>query len=266
MVPILPFELKKSHLEQFPLLVLGFVVVINIPGVHSGDVVLNGDLLAAIFRGKIQYWDDSDIQKLNPKIPLPHLSINVVHRSDLAGSTFTLTNYLSKVSLRWLLFMGDGFYVNWPTGVSADGNDNMAIKVLSIPGSIGYVELSTARHFGLAYVDMVNRKGVRTSLTHAALQSAVDNVDFRHAEKFYVFFTNQGGAKSWPILAGSYVLLRTDHPSARTISVLRFFQWCLTHSRDTAQKIDAVELPPDVIARIYQTWNQDFNWQPPAGK
>lgn len=260
-VPILPYELKRSHLMQFPIMVLGFVVVVNVPGLHSGDLVLNGDILAAIFRGKITYWDDDDIQKINLKLALPHLPIVVVHRSDLAGSTFTLTNYLSKVNLRWLLFMGDGFDVDWPVGVSASGNDGMAKKVSSLPGAIGYVELSTARHYGLSYVDMFNRSRVRISPSSVALQSAVDNVDFRHAEKFYVFFTNQGGIKSWPLLAGSYVLLRTDSVSPNTRAVLRFFQWCLTHSQGTAQKMDAIVLPPDVIARINQSWLKEFNWQ-----
>jgi phosphate transport system substrate-binding protein len=259
-VPILPFELKQEHLVQFPLLVLGFVIAINVPGVHVGDMVLNGDVLAEIFRGKIQYWDDTSIQKLNPKLNLPHINIVPIYRSDPAGSTFAFTNYLSKVNLLWLLFMGDGFTVDWPSGQGGVGGEGVAKKISTIPGSIGYIELSTAIKDKLIYVDMFNRAGARVRISRTSLQSAVDDADFKDAEDYYIFFTNQGGAKSWPLLAGSYVLMRSDTSPAAALNILKFFHWCFVHSHSTAMKIGAIELPPSVVTKIELEWNEDFGW------
>jgi phosphate transport system substrate-binding protein len=226
-------------------------------------MVLNGDLLAGIFRGKIKFWDDEDIQKLNPTLNLPHLPIVTVQRADLAGSTFTFTNYLSKVNLIWLLLMGDGFSVDWPTGISAVGGDGVAKKILETPGAIGYDELSTAVKYRLSYVDMYNRRGIRVRISRTSLQSAVEDADFKDAEDYYLFFTNQGGVKSWPLLAGSYVLIRTDENPSAIYPVLNFFYWCLTHSHETALKINAIELPTDVVSKIEQEWQYNFGWKVP---
>jgi phosphate transport system substrate-binding protein len=262
-VPILPFELKHAHLQQFPLLVLGFVIVLNIPGVKVNELVLNGDVLAGIYRGKIVYWDDSAIQSLNPKLPLPHLSIVAVHRADLAGSTFAFTNYLSKVNLAWLLMMGDGFSVDWPSGVGAIGNEGVAKKIKSVAGSIGYIEFSTAVRSKLVYAEMINRTGSRVAISHASLQSAVNDADFEDAEDYYIFFTNQGGKKSWPLLAGSYVLMRTDMAPVKAQNILKFFSWCFAHAGPTALKIGGIELPPPIVRGIEHQWVSHFSWQPP---
>jgi phosphate transport system substrate-binding protein len=264
-VPILPFELKKNHLMQFPFVVLGFVVAVNIPGVRSGEMVLSGDLLADIFRGKIKYWDNEEIQKMNPNLNFPHIPIVPVQRADLAGSTFTFTNYLSKVNLIWLLLMGDGYYVDWPSGISTNGGEGVARKILQVPGAIGYDELSTAVQYRLSYIDMFNRSGKRVHISRPSLQSAVDQADFKNSEDFYLFFTNQGGVKSWPLLAGSYILLRTDSDRETTKKELDFFYWCFTHSNSVAKKINAIELPAQIVSQIEQEWQDEFNWKKPPG-
>ena len=66
--------------------------------VHRAEVVLDGATLANICLGKITYWDDAAIKKLNPSLNLPHLAIATVHRADGSGTNFIFTNYLSKMS------------------------------------------------------------------------------------------------------------------------------------------------------------------------
>ena len=42
-------DLKKSALIQFPSAISGVVVIVNLPGIKSGDLRLNGDVLAKKF-------------------------------------------------------------------------------------------------------------------------------------------------------------------------------------------------------------------------
>ncbi|MCP2848922.1 substrate-binding domain-containing protein, partial [Salmonella enterica] len=81
-------ELAKFGLAQFPSVIGGVVPVINVPGVASGALKLDGPLLADIFMGKVTMWNDARIAELNRGVSLPALKITVVHRSDGSGTTF----------------------------------------------------------------------------------------------------------------------------------------------------------------------------------
>src|SRR6266850_1570700 len=48
-MPLTPDELKKSGLIQFPTVIGGDVPVVNLDGVNSADLTLDGDTLAKIF-------------------------------------------------------------------------------------------------------------------------------------------------------------------------------------------------------------------------
>src|ERR1700761_1715040 len=75
-------ELEKSGLVQWPMVMGGIVPVVNIEGIAPGDLVLDGQTLAAIFAGTVTKWNDAAIAKLNPGAKLPSAAIAVVHRSD----------------------------------------------------------------------------------------------------------------------------------------------------------------------------------------
>src|ERR1700691_3214102 len=87
-------KVKVMHLPT----VLGAVVpAYNIPGV-SAEVKFTPDVLADIYLGKINKWNDGRITKVNPGVNFPDQTITVVHRSDGSGTTYIFTDYLSKVS------------------------------------------------------------------------------------------------------------------------------------------------------------------------
>ena len=96
--PMKPEELEKLGLVQFPTVMGGIVPVLNVPGIESGQLKLDGATLAAIFMGKISKWDDAAIQKLNPDLKLPSQAITVASRTDGSGTTFIFTSYLAAVS------------------------------------------------------------------------------------------------------------------------------------------------------------------------
>ncbi|MBE9391240.1 substrate-binding domain-containing protein [Fervidicoccus fontis] len=52
-------------------------------------------MLAMIYNGTIEYWDDSAIKQVNPNLNLPHQKIFVVFRSDASGTQEIFTTYLN---------------------------------------------------------------------------------------------------------------------------------------------------------------------------
>ena len=139
--------MKNSRLTvlfQFPTVIGGVVMAVNISGIKSGELVLDGETIG-ISGGKIQKWNDPAIAKLNPKLNLPDQNIAVVRRADGSGTSFIFTSYLSKVNSAWKDEVGAGSTVKWPTGLGGKGNDGIAAFVQRLPGSIGYVEYAYAK-------------------------------------------------------------------------------------------------------------------------
>ena len=136
-MPLSAEELEKNGLVQFPAIMGGVVPVYNLKDVKTGELKFTGDLLAAIYLGKVAKWNDPAIKALNPSAKLPDEAISVVHRSDGSGTTFVWTNYLSKTSADWKTAVGEGTSVKWATGVGGKGNEGVASYVQRINGAIG---------------------------------------------------------------------------------------------------------------------------------
>src|SRR3954466_4020283 len=158
-MPLKAEDLTKKGLLQFPTVMGGIVPVVNIDGIKSGDLVIDGPTLAKIYLGEIKKWDDPAIKKLNPNAKLPSQAIAVVHRSDGSGTTFIFTNYLIKVSADWKDKIGNNTSVEWPVGIGAKGNEGIANNVTQTQGSIGYVETAYAKQNNLTAMKMVNKDG-----------------------------------------------------------------------------------------------------------
>ena len=99
--PLTPAELDKGGMVQFPTVIGGVVPVVNVEGLKPGQLKLTGAVLANIYLGKINKWNDPALVALNPGLKLPDQDIGVVRRADGSGTTFIFTNYLSKVSDEW---------------------------------------------------------------------------------------------------------------------------------------------------------------------
>ena len=92
--PLKADVLKESGLVQWPMVMGGVVLAVNVPGIGPGELKLTGPVLADIYLGKINKWDDPAIKKLNPDLKLPSQAITEVHRTDGSGTTFIFTSYL----------------------------------------------------------------------------------------------------------------------------------------------------------------------------
>ncbi len=257
--PLEKDELDSYGLVQFPMIMGGVVVVVNLDGVASNTLRLSRETLAGIFLGRIKRWDDPAVAKDNPGLDLPDRAVTVVHRSDGSGTTWIFTNYLDKISPAWRGKVGTGKAVKWPAGVGGKGNEGVAAYVQRVKGAIGYVEFAYARQNGLSCALLENREGVFVAPTMEAFQAAAANADWKNAPGFYLVLTDQPGKESWPITGASFILMHKEQKDARKAkAMLDFFAWCYRHGADTARKLDYVPVPSNVAALVEELWRSSL--------
>jgi phosphate transport system substrate-binding protein len=254
-MPLKPEQLAKDGLVQFPTVMGGDVPVVNLAGIKSADLKLDGDTLAKIFLGQITKWDDAAIKKLNPSTKLPSQAIVVVHRSDGSGTTFIWTDYLSKVSAEWKSKVGVNTSVEWPVGIGAKGNEGVANNVANTKGAIGYVEFAYAKQNKLTTVSMINKDGKTVEQNSASFQAAAANADWEKADGFYVILTDEPGAASWPIAGATFILIHKQPPDpAAAAQALKFFAWAYAKGDKMAEDLDYVPMPDKVVGAIQKVW------------
>ncbi len=259
--PLKPEALAEAKLVQFPMVIGGVVLVVNIPGVGPGQLKLTGEVLGDIFLGKISKWDDPAIKGLNPGLKLPSQAITVAHRTDGSGTTYIFTSYLTMVSPAWKEKVGAGKAVKWPAAYSigGKGNEGVAGQVKVVSGAIGYVEYAYALQNKMAFTQLKNKNGKFLSPSIEAFQAAAANADWKNAPGYYLGLDNQPGDQSWPIAGATYILLQQDQANAaKAAAMLKYFTWCYEHGGEMAAKLDYVPLPKNVVEMVKATWAKEL--------
>jgi len=258
--PLSPEDLDKSGLIQFPTVVGGVVPILNVEGVASGQLRLDGETLADIFLGKITKWDDPALKKLNPNLKLPSQAITVVHRTDGSGTTFIFTSYLSQVSPEWKSKVGAGKAVKWPAphSIGGKGNEGVAGQVQAVKGAIGYVEYAYALQNQIPYAQLKNPAGKFVLPGVKSFEAAAAHADWKKAPKgFALMLLNQTGEDSWPIVGATWILLHKEQPDpAKGKAILQFFDWAYKQGGELAKQMHYVALPPAVVPLIQETWKE----------
>ncbi len=251
--PLMEKDLQADGLEQWPMVMGGIVPVVNLDGVKSGDLVIDGPTLASMFMGTITKWNDPALAKLNPNVKLPDQAIAIVHRSDGSGTTFNFTDYLSKVSPDWKSKVGSNTAVEWPVGLGAKGNEGVSQNVGNTKGSLGYVEYAYAKQNNLTFTQMINKDGKTVAPTVPAFQAAAANADWANAPGFYQILDNQPGAQSWPLTAATFILMhKQPKDDAASTEALKFFTWAFDHGDKDAEALDYIPMP-DAVVKLIKT-------------
>jgi phosphate transport system substrate-binding protein len=258
-MPLTPDELHAAGLAQFPVVIGGVVPVVNLSGIGPGKLRLTGPVLADIFLGKIINWNDPAIAALNPDIKFPDLKIVVVHRGESSGTTFNWTKYLSQTSDAWKGSVGAGTSIKWPIGVSATGNDGVAIYIKHVEGAIGYVELTYALQQRLSYTSVQNRSGAFVQPSRETFSAAASKADWAQQPDFYQIVTDAPGENAWPIAGVVFILLpREAKDAAASKAALAFFKWALNEGQSDADAEHYVSLPPDLVKQIEAYWSENI--------
>lgn len=254
-MPLTKEQLDKDGLMQFPAIVGGVVLVVNIDGIKPGEMKLTGAVAADIFLGKVKVWNDPAIVALNPTLKLPADPITVVRRSDGSGTTFLFTDYLSKVSTDWKTKVGAGAAVAWPEGVGGKGNEGVSAYVQRIKGSIGYVEYAYAKKNKMAHTALKNKDGNFIQPDDLTFQAATASADWAAAPGMYLVLTDQPGKDSYPISGASFILMyKSNEKPDKAAATLKFFDWAFKNGAKAASEMDYVPMPDKVVKLVKTAW------------
>jgi phosphate transport system substrate-binding protein len=254
-MPLKGEQLEKDGLVQWPMVLGGVVPVVNVEGIKPGELVLDGQTLAAIYLGSIKTWDDAAIKKLNPAAKLPAQPIVVVRRSDGSGTTFLWTDYLSKVSADFKAKVGASTAVEWPVGIGAKGNEGVANNVAQTKGAIGYVEFAYAKQNKMSHTQAINADGKAVQPDLKSFQAAAANAKWDSVPGFGVILTGQPGEGSWPITGATFILMHKKPAKVEDAKVaLKFFEWAYAKGGQMAAELDYVPMPEAVVAPVKKEW------------
>jgi phosphate transport system substrate-binding protein len=245
----------KTKILHIPTVMGAVVPAYNVPGV-SGEIKFTPEVLADIFLGKINNWNNPAITKANPGVKFSDQPIIVVHRSDGSGTTYIFTDYLSKISKEWETTVGKGTSVKWPVGLGGKGNEGVAGQVRQLQGSIGYVELIYAVQNNIPYGSVKNAageflKGSLEGVTEAASSMKNMPADFR------VSITNAPGKTAYPISSFTWMLIPVQSKDAKKGQILvDFLNWMVTDGQKITAQLTYAPLPENVAEKVKQAIKQ----------
>jgi phosphate transport system substrate-binding protein len=253
--PLSPYQLgANGGLVQIPWALTATVLSYQIPGV-AGGLRLTPETIAGIFLGTLEYWDDSSIQALNPKLHLPHDRIAPVFRSDGSGDTYAFTSYLSSTNAQWRTSIGAGTVVPFPTGQGAQGNGGIATAIKDTPGAIGYVSLAYALANRLPTTAIRNKAGRFATPGLRGIAAAAGTVaQVPPGNAISIVDPPASAPIAYPISTFSYVIVPTHAPSA---SLLRkFIFYGLTSGQAFGPKLGFAPIPRVVLIAAEKTLTQ----------
>jgi phosphate transport system substrate-binding protein len=247
-------------------------VAYNLPGIASG-LKLTGSVLADIYLGTITKWNDPAITALNPDLTLPDHDIVVAHRSDGSGTTNWFTKYLSLVSPTWGSNVGASTTVEWPVGVGASGNANVAATVTQTDYAIGYIELAYALQNSIPVAALQNPAGnyVLPSLdstTAAAASLPTSGLPTGSDSWVNVAILNTPGDQAYPIVNPTYLLVYKDLKVVpgmtmdKATALVQYIWYVIHDGQQQAGALEYATLPSNLVQLDETTLNSiTFNGQ-----
>ncbi|WP_238159336.1 phosphate ABC transporter substrate-binding protein PstS [Mycobacterium sp. MFM001] len=162
---------------HLPLVFGPVAVAYHLDGVNP--LVVNADVLAKIFTGKITNWRDPEIVALNHGVTLPDTDIAPIYRSDSSGTTDNFQKYLGAAAPQsWTKGAGSEFQGGVGEGVQKSAGVVQAVQ--STPGAIAYVEKGFADQASLTYAQ-IDDGGGAVALSDDAARNAIDDAKFAGA-------------------------------------------------------------------------------------
>ena len=258
--PVSGDKLDKNGQVQFPAIIGGTVPIVNLDGFKPGELRITGPIMAEVFLGEINKWNDAKLVALNPGKKLPDLEITIVHRADGSGTTFNWTDYLTSVSTKWADKVGKGAAVKWPaaSSVGGKGNEGVAANVQRVKGSIGYVEYAYVKKNNLTFLQLQNKSGKYVSPDDLTFAAAAAGADWFSVPGMGVSIVDQKGDTVWPVSTASFIIMyKNPDDKKASQDVLKFFDWAFKNGKKAAEELDYVALPDSLTKQIRdRVWSQ----------
>ncbi|HTV91786.1 MAG TPA: phosphate ABC transporter substrate-binding protein PstS [Verrucomicrobiae bacterium] len=255
-------QMKNTPMLNIPLAISAQQINYNVPGLNNVHLNLSGPVLAAIYSGQIQYWDDAKIKDINKQYgsKLPHQQIVPIHRADGSGDTFIFTQYLSKSTPSWAGGPGYGTTISWPsvgTAVGATGNPGMVQTCQNTVGSIAYIGVSFLNQTdkaGLGYAALENQAGKFVLPTATTIAAAARALDAKTPGDERISLIFAPGEDSYPIINYEYAIVNPKQgDAAKAAELKKFLDWSLESSGGQSEKflgaVHFLPLPASIVAK-----------------
>jgi phosphate transport system substrate-binding protein len=253
--PLTEKQRKEDGLMELPAVLIGIVPVYNLPEGNRG-LRLSGEVLADIFLGVVKTWNAPQIAKLNPDLALPDKPIRVIQRPAGKGSNYVFSDFLSKSSARFRAQIGVTASPKWPVGDSAERSSDMADKVKSLVGSIGYVEYQYAVKDGLQQAAVQNAAGRFVTASAQGLAAACQEVEAPTWQIFSASLVNARGADSYPLTSFTWIYLRTKtSDAARAAALNDLLNWTFSEGQLLAEQEGYTALPAKLLTEVKKKVN-----------
>jgi phosphate transport system substrate-binding protein len=273
--PLTPAQRSTMPGQPLVLPIVGgaLTILYNLPGV-SGHLNLTGAVLADIYNGTITTWNDPAIAAINPGVTLPGSTIVPVIRSDPAGTTYVLTDFLSQSSAYWASHVGKGISVNFPkvpSETAAKGNSLVLSTVAKTSDALGYSDLTDVLTYSsaLQYAAIQNPTGNYIVPTIGNTASAIaDKVgsltnvpnSTDTSGWFNVSMVNARGASDYPLTTFVYLYvyqatnLGFDPSVTRSQAVVQWLDFVLSPTAQAMAnqshptQLYYAALPPSIVS------------------
>jgi phosphate transport system substrate-binding protein len=257
-------QMQQTPVLNIPLAISAQQINYNLPELKSNEHLrLDGPVLAAIYSGTVQYWDDSHIKSINSDLAsrLPHQRIIPVRRSDGSGDTFIFTQYLSDTTPSWKSGPGYGTTVNWPAvenEVGANGNPGMIDAAKSAKYSIAYIGISyldQTNQSGLGYARLKNKAGNYVLPTPLNIQAAAASVATKTPKDARISLINTDAPTAYPIVNYEYAIVKPQQ-GEDAAALKDFLEWAISPRGGNSEKylsqVHFVALPQPVVQTSHE--------------
>jgi phosphate ABC transporter phosphate-binding protein len=235
-----------ADIVHVPLAVEAIAAVYRLRDV-SGTLSITEDVLADMLLGRIGWWDDPKLVSLNPLAKLPHAQVRVVYRGDESGSSYLLTEWLSKTSHRWSL--GATRALQLPVGTPAQKDEGVIAQLQSQDGSVGYLSAVTASERQLPAFAVRNQTGRFVTPSLEGMRAAASVAQF--GDSLRADATNSPGDLAYPICSFTFALIHRDGSDAPSRRALARFMWWATHDgQKFAPPLGFGALPGELSVRV----------------
>jgi phosphate transport system substrate-binding protein len=224
----------------------------NLPGAPP-HLKITGPVLANIYLGTVNKWNDPAIKKLNPGVNLPDTDITPIFRSDGSGTTYNFTDYLSKVSPAFKSKIGVGTQVNFPTGVGGRGSSGVSAVLSRTTGGIIYVDVAFAVKSHFSFFSVKNKAGRFQLPGSRQIKAAMDTVtNVTPDNKISIVDPAKSAPAAYPICTFTYVILPTKSDNAAALR--KYVFWGMTGGvKKYGPALRFVPVPPVVLSASEKT-------------
>jgi len=238
---------------QIPWALSATAVMYNVPGAPN-HLKLTGRIIAGMYLGTIEKWNDAAIRRLNPGATLPDLKVTPIFRSDSSGTTYNFTDYLSAVSPPFKSRVGNSTQVDFPTGVGGRGSSGVSGVLSRTEGGVAYADVAYALANKLKFARVQNRAGKFQLPGLRGIQAAAKTITKVPASnEMHIVNPPKSQTLAYPISTFTYVLVPTRTAKAKELR--RFVFWALTQGqkKEYTAKLLFVPIPKPVLVAAEKT-------------